>query len=180
MDATKVVIENWPKTNQIVEYIPIAIAVIALIVSLYSVYLTRKAFVVSQRPYVWASNYGVIDHEAKTILPIPQRVAFRVKNSPANIIHQEIKISYDNEQLFSFTQDDIVRFPDETSEWSFSISEKEFKEIMKRAEKDPSKLRRMILIRYSSLDGGKEYKYILNQSFEPQDNQWKDVRNEAS
>lgn len=180
MDATKVVIENWPKANHILEYVPIAIAIIALVVSLYSVYLTRKAFIVSQRPYVWASSYGVINQEAKTIIPIPHRIAFRVKNSPATIIHQEVKISYENEELFSFPVDDNIRYPDQTSEWSFSISEKDFKGIMDRAKENPSKLRRMILIRYSALDGGKEYKYVLNQSFDPQDNQWRDIRHEAN
>ncbi|GAJ20303.1 unnamed protein product, partial [marine sediment metagenome] len=57
MDITKVVIENWPKTNYLSTYILIIIAMIALGISIYSIYITRKIFVESHRPYVWASNY---------------------------------------------------------------------------------------------------------------------------
>ena len=57
MDATKIVIENWPKTNHLLVYIPLLIALFALAVSLYSAYLTRKSFIMSHRPYVWASSY---------------------------------------------------------------------------------------------------------------------------
>ena len=93
MDTVKVIVENWPKTKHFLEYIPVVIAVIALVVSLYSVYLTRKSFIASHRPFVWASNYGVIDTDKKTIIPIPLRVAYRVRNAPVKIIQTEVTIS---------------------------------------------------------------------------------------
>jgi len=144
MDTLKVIIENWPKKD-LLEYIPIIIAVIALTVSLYSVYLTRKAFIASHRPYVWASNYGVIDPDRKTIIPIPHRVAYRVKNSPAKIVRTEVKISLSAEPLLVHTDQNIVRFPDERSEWSFSIGEEDFTRIMNRSNDDKAKLSRVIL-----------------------------------
>ncbi len=178
MDTLKIVIENWPKKD-LLEYVPIIIAVIALAVSLYSVYLTRKSFAASHRPYVWASNYGVLDSEKKTIIPIPFRVAYRVRNSPAKIIRTEVKINLGEEPLLGHTDQNIVRFPDERSEWSFSVGEEDFKKIMNRSNEDKAKLSRLISIEYSSLDGGKIYHYKLRQSFNPIENQWKDISEKA-
>jgi len=175
MDTTKVIIENWPKTKHLLEYMPIIIAIIALAISLYSVYLTRKSFIVAHRPYVWAGNYGVLDPDNKTIIPIPFRVGYRVKNSPARIIRTEVEINLNKERLFVHTEENLVKFPDERSEWSFAIGEKKFKEIMDRSEEDKSKLIRLISLQYSSLDGGKIYHYKLQQSFNSSDNQWKDI-----
>lgn len=179
MDIVKVVIENWPKKNYLLEYTPIIIAVIALAVALYSVYLTRKSFIASHRPYVWASNYGVHDPDKKTIIPIPYRVAYRVKNSPAKIIRAEVKISLGKEPLLSHAEENIVRFPDERSEWSYSIGEEDYKKIMNRSDEDKSKLSRIISIEYSSFGGGKIYHYKLQQSFNPSDDQWKVISEEA-
>lgn len=179
MDTTKVIIENWPKTNPLLGYIPIIIAIIALGVSLYSVFLTRRAFIVSHRPYVWASNYGVIDPDKKTIIPIPFRVAYRVKNSPARIIRTEVKITLNMEPLLVHTEKNLVRFPDETSEWNFGIGKEDFEKIMNRSNEDKSKLVRLISLEYSSLDGGKIYHYELQQSFNPIENQWKDTNEKA-
>jgi hypothetical protein len=180
MDTIKVIIENWPKTNHLLEYLPILIAVVAVIISLYSAHLTRKSFIASHRPYVWASNYGVIDQDKKTIIPIPHRVGYRIKNSPAKIILTEVEISLNNETLFNYKDENIVRFPDESSEWSFSIGEKDFKNIMNRSNEDKSKLTRHISLKYSSLGGGKIYHYELQQTFEPIENQWKDKSEKAS
>ncbi len=179
MDATKVIIENWPKTNHLLVYIPIIIAIFALAVSVCSIYLTSKSFITSHRPYVWASNYGVIDPDKKTIIPIPHRVGFRVKNSPARIIRMEVKISLNNETLLVHTDENLKRFPDERSEWAFGIGKEDFEKIMNRSDKDKSKLVRLISLEYSSFDGGKTYHHKLQQSFSPTENQWKDTIEEA-
>ena len=179
METIKVIVENWPKTKLLLEYIPLAIAVIALLVSLYSVYLTRKSFIAAHRPYVWASNYGVIDSEKKTIIPIPFRVAFRVKNAPAKIVRMEVKIEHDGQKLFVHAEDNIVRFPDERSEWSFSIGEGDFKKVMHRSDDEKTKLSRSISMEYSSLNAGRIYHYKLQQSFNSAENQWKDITEEA-
>ncbi|MBB3186236.1 hypothetical protein [Microbacter margulisiae] len=178
-ETTKVLIENWPNSPWLKDWIPILIAVIALITSIVSLYWTRKEFIKSSRPYVWASNYRVIDSERKTIIAIPSRFAFRVKNNPARIIRVDIEIKYNTEKLFSYLIENIVRFPDETSEWNFSIDQEEFQKIMNRSDADKRNLTRMIYINYSSLNGGRIYKYKLIQSFEPLDNQWKDISESA-
>jgi hypothetical protein len=180
MGNTKVIIDNWPKSNHFIQYIPIIIAIIALSISLYSVYITRKAFIAAHRPYVWASNYGVIDNIKKTIIPIPFRIACRVKNSPARIIRIEVKIINKYESVFVHTEENLIRFPDETSEWNFSIGKTDYEEIMNRSNEDKSQLLRIISIEYSSLDGSKRYHYELQQSFIPSENQWKDIQVNAN
>ena len=179
MDATKIIIENWPKTNPLLVYVPLFIALIALAVSLYSAYLTRKSFIMSHRPYVWGVNYGVIDPDKKTIIPIPHRVGYRVKNSPAKIIKMEVKISLNKETLLVYTKENLVKFPDEKSEWTFGIGKDDFERMMDRPDEDKSKLIRLISLEYSSFDGGKIYHYKLKQSFEPSENQWKDTSEKA-
>ncbi len=178
-DTAKVIIENLSKTLWHKEWIPIIIAIIALITSIISLYWTRKEFIRSSRPYVWASNYGVIDSNQKTIIPIPFRLGFRVKNNPARILRIDISIRYNSEKIFNHVIENIVRFPDATSEWSFSIGKEEFEKIMNRSNTDKKKLIREIKIKYSFLDGGKIYNYYLEQSFEPSDNQWKDINEKA-
>ena len=179
MDTVKVVVENCPKTYYLLEYTPIIIAVIALAVSLYSVYLTRKSFIASHRPYVWASSYGVHDPDKKTIIPIPHRLAFRVKNSPAKIIRTEVKICLGKEQLLSHAEENIVRFPDEKSEWTFSIGKEDYKKIMNRSDEEKAKLSRLISIKYSYLGGGKIFHYKLQQLYNHSEGQWKDISEDA-
>ncbi|NTU49729.1 MAG: hypothetical protein HGA87_02335 [Desulfobulbaceae bacterium] len=179
MNTVKVVVENLPKSEFFLEYMPIAIAVIALAVSLYSVYLTRISYIAAHRPYVWSSNYGVIDTEKKYITPIPFRVAYRVRNAPAKILKTEVKINFGAQELLVHVDHNIVRFPDETSEWSFSIAKDQFEEIMDRSDDLKANLSRIISIEYSSFDCGKNYHYKLQQFFCPAENQWKNCSEDA-
>jgi len=159
--------------------IPLGIAIIALISSLFSMYFTRKEFRMAHRPFVWAMNYGFFDNSKSTIVSVPRRVAFRVKNSPAKIIRQKILINLDTKNIFSSDKKDFVRFPDEASEWSFDIGAEEFNKIIDQFHKNTSKLIRIISTQYTSLDGGKIYYHKLEQSFNPADNSWKDIKTEA-
>jgi hypothetical protein len=179
MDVTKVVIENWPKANYLSIHIPIIIATIALFISAYSIYTTRKIFVESHRPYVWASNYEFTEHEKGTII-ISQPFTFsadcHVKNSPARIIRAELKINLNMETLFVDTEKNAVRFPDVKAYWDVDISMEDFDKIMNRPNEDKSKLVRLISLEYSSLDGGKIYHYNLEQSYNPIPNQWENIK----
>jgi len=179
MDVTKVVIENWPKTNYLSTYIPIFIALIALCISAYSIYTTRKIFVDSHRPYVWASNYVYIDQEGNATSSVPYTVACHVKNSPARIIQTELKINLNMETVFVHTERNMVRFPDEMYEWSFDFNMDDFHKIRTRTYEAKSKLVRLISLKYSSLDGGKIYHYNLKQSFIPSANEWEAVEETA-
>jgi hypothetical protein len=173
MDKIRVLIDNWQKDPWYHDWIPIFIAVISLIVSLFSLYWSRKDNIISHRPYVWANNYGVIDNVNKTIISIPFRIAFRVKNSPAKILSLQISISANSKQLFENTESNFVQFPDESSEWNFGFDKVTFDKIMDRTIDEKRNLIRKVEITYSSLDGGKIYNYKLVQAFIPEDNQWR-------
>lgn len=168
MDITKVVIENWPKTNNLIIYIPMFVAMIALGISLYSIYITRKIFVESNRPYVWVSNYI-------SKYNVPLVVACHVINSPARIIQMELKMNLNMETLSVHTERDMVRFPDEMYEWRFDMSMDDFHKIITRACEAKSKLVRLISLKYSSLNGGKIHNYNLKQLFNFSVDDWEDV-----
>ena len=81
---------------------------------------------------------------------------------------------------FKYEATDMVRFPDERSEWSFSLSEDTYGQIMNRLQHERTSLIRTIEIHYAWLDGRRQYHFKLTQSFDPSDNQWKDERETAS
>lgn len=184
MDTTKVVIDNWPKTNRITMWIPIIVAMFSLIVSIVaaicSYNFAKKSFVNSHRPYVWAASYGVIDDSNKTIIPVPFKIAYRVKNAPARIIHQNVSITLRGQVLYAAPPENSIRFPDETSEWAFTFPEKKFQEVMRRSDEEKALLKRIIEFDYTDLDGGQRYHYRLQQKYVPDDDQWKDTDAEAS
>ena len=168
MDVVKVAIENWPKEDNFIGYIPIFIAIIALGISLYSTSLTRKIFIESHRPYVWVSNYN---SEYFT----PLSVTCHVINSPARIIQMELKMNLNMETLSVHTERDIVRFPDEMYRWDLNMSMEDFDKIMTRSYEAKSKLVRLISLKYSALNGGKIYNYNLEQSYISGATDWEKV-----
>lgn len=168
-------IENWSNNVWIKDWIPIIIAIIALITSILSLYWTRREYIRNSRPYVWASNYGVVDSERKTIIQVPFRVGFRVKNSPARIRSTTIELFDITDKIFARKLESLVRYPDESSEWSFAIGQSDFASIMNRTDEKKADLTRKIKIKYSSLDGGRTYTYELHQKFVPIENQWSDT-----
>jgi|SRR5580692_10884352 hypothetical protein len=112
MDKLRVTIDNWQHNPWYHEWVPIFIALISLITSLISLYWNRKENIISRRPYVWASNYGVIDNVQKTIIPIPFRVAFRIINSPvkpSRKIGQLSFIQFCKFKLFNYEKKKLYR-----------------------------------------------------------------------
>ena len=169
MDPIKIFMENWS----------LVIATLALAVSLYSAYLSRKVFIHTGRPYVWASNYGVIDQKSKNLISIPHRLVYRIKNSPAKIQFICVRLTLGDQEILNHTEKNFVRFPDDSSEWSFSIGEDEFKTILEKQRSSSSQLLRNIFVKYTSLNGGEKYEYHLKQEFIPADNQWKDIESQS-
>lgn len=56
MEPTKVIVEELPKVSWYREWIPIFIAILALVISLISINLTRKDFIRNTRPFAWAKK----------------------------------------------------------------------------------------------------------------------------
>lgn len=179
MDVARVVAENWPDSTSMLNYGPVAIAVIALFVSLYSVHLTRRSFIASHRPYVWAASYSVLDSAEGTLVPVPKLAGLCVHNAPARVLRLDVAISLDAQNLLVTSESEMVRFPDGRSEGTHSISQRDFESLMSRPDEEKARLRRIISVKYSSLAGGKAYRYTLQQLFLPADNQWKNVAEEA-
>ena len=180
METFKIIIDNLPETSWMETYIPILIAIIAVVISLYSAYLSRKSFSLSTRPYVWASSYGVIDQNNKSIIPVPASLGYRVINSPTQVLKNEVIISLGDKEIFSHKECNFVRFPDGTSEWSFSIGKDDYDSIIEQYECSEESLVRTVDIIYKSLNGAEKYCYSLKQEFIMKDNQWIDTLSQAT
>ena len=179
METTKVIIQNWPSNPWYKEWIPIIIGIIALFMSLFSLYWSNKESTRNARPYVWATNYVVVDDINHKFIPILFKVMLHVQNSPTKIVELQHTISIDKITLSSYKTENAVKFPSENGEWTFEVGKVDRDRIMNLSLEDKSKLRRSISIKYSSLDGGKIYEYKIKQQFYPNDNDWLTI-NESS
>jgi hypothetical protein len=87
-ETKMVFVENLPKPKKWwQEYSALLIALLALVVSIYSAYLSRREFVAAHRPYVYvicrqATKNNVTSMDVRTIL-------LGCLNAPARIIKQE-------------------------------------------------------------------------------------------
>ena len=174
MDTVKVIIQNWPEPNSLLNYMSIIIALLALFVSIYSMCITRKSFIASNRPFVWAANYG----QNSTL--IPYKVGYSLINSPATIKYLNISIILDNQRIFTHTEKNFIRLPDVRNYWSFNIGKNKFEQIIDRPEAEKKRLLRVITIKYSAFGGGKVYNFHLEQLFNTDDGQWQDKSSKAN
>ncbi len=180
MDATKVIIENWPPPEiwyikHIPTFIAIIIAICALIVSICSLCWGRKQFKDSTRPYVWFLDRA--DPDGKLT---PQAILFSVLNSPARIKKIECDFYYISEgKKINFHHDEDsnkVRFPKPQSEWNYVVGE-----FSEKLEKLPEnvKLKRNIRIDYSSLSGKENYLYESESEYNLEENKWNTIYEKA-
>ena len=181
METIKVIIENLPTPDPwYIKFAPTFIGFVALIISGFSIYYTKKAFIRNSRPYVWALNFATLNN-TNQIINSPETIALRVRNVPAKVLKQEIKILVINQNnettLFEKAVSNQVRFPDEKSQWTYNIGKNEYNAIFQNLSNDQidNELRRTIKITYTSLDSSKKYSYELIQKFNRLDNQWSDL-----
>lgn len=170
MDTIKVIIENWQPNSWIETWIPIIIAVIALVTSVVSLFLTKVQFRKSSRPFICAMNYV----NSQSAQQIPSLVGYRVTNNPAKIHSSRVIIQLNEDILVNHHDENFVRYNASNFEWSFGVGRNEFDEIIRNHGDNPD-LNRIIKLEYSALDGGKKYHFSLVQNFVPADNQWKDI-----
>ena len=131
--------------SALVEWAPIIIALIALTVSLYTAYLSRRSFIAAHRPYIWALSYSFLDPDHKTLRPVPSMVGYRVLNAPAKVAVCSVKIVLGERTLLSHTEKAFVRFPDANSEWTFSLGTEDMKSILDRPDGEKVRLSRAYL-----------------------------------
>jgi hypothetical protein len=67
-------------------------------------------------------------------------------------------------EIFSHKAENFVRFPDDNSEWSFSIGQEHFNSIMKQHKSLDDILYRKVRVVYSSFGSSENFEYVLTQS----------------
>ena len=156
----------------------VVIALCALGVSVYSIYLTRQAFIATHRPYVYAinrkDNKGTLDLNT-VLLPC--------FNAPAKITNREFyyvavktkengKESYETKFEKKFPNE-ILLYPTEIPTSQISIARYDFKkEIL---EKDPKvKLRRKVRIDYKEFSSDRTYYFEGNWDYNSVYDLWED------
>lgn len=96
----------------------------------------------------------------------------RVSNAPAQVVMLSFKVVLSDTVLLEHTSTDFVRFPDSGSEWSFCISEDDFKNIIDKVSRSTDIASRIVVVKYKAIDGSYVYTYELHQKFDKNENQW--------
>ena len=182
MDSLKVFIENLPPPEGWhVKWIPIIIALCAIGVSLYSLYLSRKQYRHSSRPFLCClTNYLAIRNDGPPFYR-PEILPIKIINAPALI--QKMKIEFcilsggQKTILHSAEESGLVRFPVEPTEASYQYAE--LTEKLQRCGPEDT-LERHVRIDYTSLSGGKKYFYENRSKYNLTGNIWDSVDEKAS
>jgi hypothetical protein len=169
MNSVPITVTNWPSAD-VGTIATVFIALISLAVALYSANLSRNTAILASRPYVWAANYVVISDAKNTLVPRPDMLMLRVYNSPANIIRQCVNFYIGDDHILGHCDENFVRFPDDKSEWTFSLGTKDFRELFNR--QNPENIERHVEVSFKAIGGSITYTYSLKQRFNPPDNQW--------
>lgn len=164
-------IQNWPE-NSILKTIlfEYSIPVLTFIVSLCAIYYTRREFLRNNRPYVFAMNFSFTNNEGILVFPI-EVIGFKVLNNPAKIIKQHIKVEFNRKIIYEAIEKDFIRYPFDNTQWTNYIDLTEIKDDMNFKK---GILERNIQLKYSTLDRGKHYNFLLIQEFDFKTSFWKD------
>lgn len=149
----------------------------ALAVSLWSVRETRKQYINSSRPYVFAQSYVYESITKIPRKPAPDRVLFRTLNAPARILKQELLVLYKSDTILPVLRLDFegVSFPADNAQWSYQWTSDHYKKIMNRPDNEKDNLIRIVKIDYTSFGNDDIYHYELHQIFNHKINNWRVV-----
>ena len=173
----KVFIENLPKPdNFFTKYIPIATALIAIVISIISILSIKEQFKISSRPYVWAID-AAKEGSNKMRIHLPHMIRLKVSNSPAKINYIKYYFYYEiKNKEFEIWTDNVpsyILFPDEKSEFDYTLAD--FNKKLSKVPND-SNLQRNIEIQYQDLDEKSTYKYFLKSEFITNKNKWEKIQ----
>ncbi len=152
------------------------IALCALVVSIYSLYVNNLSFIQNSRPYVYAMSYAIQDANTKLLIPQPQKLLYKVLNRPAKILRVEISLvlregTIESVLYYNDDKNNAVRFPAQDSQWWFSFGTNDYKMYMNNLAKGD--IYRNVAIEYQALGGGTKYHYELQQKYDTLENDWK-------
>jgi len=175
----RISIENLPKPRKWWQDYAFAIAALALFVSMYSAYLSRKEFVLAHRPYVHVTNRRT-EENGKPTMDV-NTVLLHCLNAPAKIVDQDV--SYLVIEIKEDSQEDIIRtvpvrltlasdilYPSDQPTSQITILYDFKKEIL--AKYANAKLRRKIRIDYEELSGHRRYFFEGNWDYNAEHNVW--------
>jgi hypothetical protein len=177
----QVIIRNLPPSKHwLIEWIPLAVAVLALIVSTVSFHFSQVQYANSSRPFIWATE--VTGPEGF----MPDWLDIHVTNAPAFLVQRTFELRLasvgvgEEEEVVYFDQDaGHVKFPQQaqdTGGYRFG----KFNEARDRADKEGRALRRSVRIQYSGLSGGKEYYYESVSIYDKSQKRWQVKTEKAS
>ncbi|MFH1616100.1 MAG: hypothetical protein ABIG61_13570 [Planctomycetota bacterium] len=88
MEPVKVIVENWPKAAPfLLEWAPTIIALVAVIVAIYSMRVSIRDTIASHRPYVCALTFAYLEN-SKIAIDIKTLMKLCI-NAPAEIVKEE-------------------------------------------------------------------------------------------
>jgi hypothetical protein len=157
------------------------LAIIISVGSAFIAYLTWHAsFLLTNRPYVWAENFGYLENE-KVISPL-DTVMIRIINSPAQItsesyIHytfERNKKTIIEEQSFF----DRIIYPDEKSQYTYRATKINEGLIGKLSTQE--ELYRLIRLNYKWLSSNRNYFFEGLWKYDKKDKTWKLISQKAN
>ena len=181
MDPITVTISNLPPPQHwLIEWIPIAIAVVALIISLAALYWSHVQYRDASRPFVWLIDFASINAEG-LLVNHPEMIATRVTNAPAMItkaFYEFYILVGDTKTIVHSCQQPIqVRYPDPNSQTTYTFAE--LNQAIQQCQAS-DQLKRHLRAEYTTLSGGKQYFYESDSNYAFPEKTWRVVSEHAS
>ena len=158
----------------------VAIALLALIVSIYSMRLFRQDFIATHRPYVYAIS-GLTEKNGMSVIDA-KTVLIGCFNAPARIISEEsyylvVDTNENGEESIretvyqkKFTSEDILYPSDQPKRKITLLGDYDFKK--KASELDTGIIRRKIRIDYKELSSDRTYFFEGNWDYNRKHDLW--------
>jgi len=181
MDTMRVIIENWPSSSWLNIWAPIAIALFALGVSIYSSYLTRRGVVLSHRPYAFVQTFAYRDNEQKLVTAL-RTVAVRCLNAPAQTVRTEyaysvVRNNRVEEEVVDTRRDDVtqVLYPVDpgVNQVTYTI---DFDLESLTGASDIQKLFRTVTMEYKDISSERHYRFEGKWEYDRAGKTWKPLR----
>jgi hypothetical protein len=169
MKPIDVIITEMPSQSWAGEWIPLITASIAVIVSIYSICLAKRAETRASRPFLWMMNFA--STKDGEIINHPDTTMWCISNAPAKV--NKFKIIFRAESktkaLHEFEKNGDVKYPSDKSQYTYKAPD--FEKFITELTDDDI-VTREIEIEYTSLSGGKKYKYSSYSTYRKDEKVW--------
>lgn len=181
MDKLSVFIENFPTLQPWwADYAPIAVAFLALIVSILSLKWSIKQFKKTSRPFAWLIDFSTLNNQ-KQLINHPDTFATVVSNAPAKINKAKYEFYHllGNKKniVHSHDEENFVRFPSAANTQS-TYTVPNFQTILAQLPNGIT-LHRYLRIDYSFLSGKEKYYFEILSKYNPSQQRWETIKEDA-